>query len=149
MCERPFLPRWRKSDICKVVVEFSSGCDVMRAACTCPAVLGNNGRGKCNLIGGVLFAMKYFTRRGLQKYPEPLSCTSRLSEWVVPRNQSVAARRYDILNPDTKNSTEEKHSSITMPPVPLMKQHSRCCVKVFKTACQLVLFSFFIFHGIV
>ena len=53
----------------KVVVKFSSDCDVMRAACTCPAGLGRNGRGKCNHIGGVLFAMEDFTRRGLQKHP--------------------------------------------------------------------------------
>ena len=76
----------------QVVVEFSPTCDVLRAACTCPAGLGLQGKGKCNHIGGVLFAMEDFIRRGLQNHPEPLTCTSRLSVWVVPRNQSVAAK---------------------------------------------------------
>ena len=44
-----------------------------------------------------MFALEDFTRRGLQKHPEPLSCTSRLSVWVVPRNQSVAAKPLDQI----------------------------------------------------
>ena len=47
----------------RVVVEFTPQCDVSRAACTCPAELGSKGKGKCNHIGGVLFALEYFTRR--------------------------------------------------------------------------------------
>ena len=39
--------------------------------------------------------MEDFIRRGLQNHPEPLTCTSRLSVWVVPRNQSVAAKPLD------------------------------------------------------
>ena len=78
-------------------MEFTPQCDVSRAACTCPAGLGSQGKGKCNHIGGVLFALEDFTRWGLQKHPEPLSCTSRLSVWVVPRNQSVAAKPLDQI----------------------------------------------------
>ena len=79
----------------RVVVEFTPQCDVLRATCTCPAGLGLLGKGKCNHVGGVLFALEDFTRRHLQQHPEPLSCTSRLSVWVVPRNQSVAAKPLD------------------------------------------------------
>ena len=88
------LPSMKKSPY-RVVVEFTPQCDILRSACTCPAGLGMQGKGKCNHIGGVLFALEDFTRRGLQNHPEPLSCTSRLSVWVVPRNQSVAAKPLD------------------------------------------------------
>ena len=79
----------------RVVVEFAPTCDVLRAACTCPAGLGLHGKGKCNHVGGVLFAIEDFIRRGLQNNAEPLTCTSQLSVWVVPRNQSVAAKPLD------------------------------------------------------
>lgn len=88
------LPSMKKNPY-RVIVEFSPQCDILRAACTCPAGLGLEGKGKCNHVGGVLFAVEDFTRRGLQKHAEPLSCTSRLSVWVVPRNQSVAAKPLD------------------------------------------------------
>ena len=90
------LPSMKKNPY-RVVVEFSPQCDVLRAACTCPTGLGLNGKGKCNHVGGVSFAAEDFTRRGLglQKHAEPLTCTSRLSVWVVPRNQSVAAKPLD------------------------------------------------------
>ena len=88
------LPSMKKTPY-RVVVEFTPQCDVLRATCTCPAGLGLLGKGKCNHVGGVLFALEEFTRRHLQQHPEPLSCTSRLSVWVVPRNQSVAAKPLD------------------------------------------------------
>lgn len=88
------LPSMKKTPY-RVVVEFTPQCDVLRATCTCPAGLGLLGKGKCNHVGGVLFALEDFTRRHLQQHPEPLSCTSRLSVWVVPRNQSVAAKPLD------------------------------------------------------
>ena len=88
------LPSMKKTPY-RVVVEFKPQCDIMRAACTCPAGLGLLGKGKCNHVGGVLFALEDFTRQELQKHPEPLSCTSRLSVWVVPRNQSAAAKPLD------------------------------------------------------
>ena len=85
------LPSMKKTPY-RVVIEFSPTCDVLRAACTCPAGLGLQGKGKCNHVGGVLFAIEDFSRRGLQQNPEPLTCISRLSVWIVPRNQSVAAK---------------------------------------------------------
>lgn len=88
------LPSMKKTPY-RVVIEFSPTCDVLRAACTCPAGLGLQGKGKCNHVGGVLFAIEDFSRRGLQQNPEPLTCTSRLSVWIVPRNQSVAAKPLD------------------------------------------------------
>ena len=45
------LPSMKRTPY-KVVVEFSSACDILRAACTCPAGLGLQGKGKCNHIGG-------------------------------------------------------------------------------------------------
>ena len=90
------LPSMKKTPY-RVVVEFRPQCDVSRAACTCPVGLGSQGKGKCNHIGGVLFTLEDFTRRGLQKHPEALSCTSRLSVWVVPRNQSVSAKPLDQI----------------------------------------------------
>lgn len=78
-----------------VVMELTPQCDVSRAACTCPAGLGSQGKRKYNHVGGVLFALEDFTRRGLQKHPEPLTFTSHLSVWVVPCNQSVAAKPLD------------------------------------------------------
>ena len=88
------LPSMKKTPY-RAVVEFSPQCDILRATCTCPAGLGLLGKGKCNHVGGVLFALEDFTRRQLQQHPEPLSCTSRLSLWVFPRNQSVAAKPLD------------------------------------------------------
>ena len=79
----------------RAILEFSPTYDVLRAACTCPAGLGLRGKGKYNHIGGVLFAIEDFIRRGLQNTSEPLTCTSRLSVWVIPRNQSVAAKPID------------------------------------------------------
>ena len=42
-------------------------CDVLRAACTCHAGLGLQGKGKCSHVGGVIFAMEDFSRRGYLK----------------------------------------------------------------------------------
>lgn len=60
-----------------------------------PLDLGYKGKAKCNHVGGVLFAIKDFSRRGLQQNPDPLTRTSRLSVWVVLGNQSVAAKPLD------------------------------------------------------
>jgi len=77
------LPLMKKTPY-RVVIEFSPTCDVLRAACTCPTGVGLQGKGKCNHVGRVLFAIEDFSRRGLQQNPEPLTCTSRLSVWIVP-----------------------------------------------------------------
>ena len=71
----------------------------MQAACSCLAGLGLFGKGKCKHVGGVLFTIEDFTRRGLLKlkHSEPLSCRLRLSVWIVPRNQSVATKPLDLV----------------------------------------------------
>ncbi len=66
-----------------VVLDNNSG-DVCCAACTCPAGSGVFGLGNCNHVGGVLFALEDFNRKGYQKCPPPVSCTSKLSAWNVP-----------------------------------------------------------------
>ena len=87
------LPSMKKTPY-RVVIEFSPTCDVLCAACICPAGLGLQGKGKCNHLG-VLFAIEDLSRRGLQQNPEPLTCTSCLSVWIVPQNQSAAAKPLD------------------------------------------------------
>ncbi|KAK3750796.1 hypothetical protein QZH41_018654, partial [Actinostola sp. cb2023] len=72
----------------KVAIVFSHGNnnEVLKAACKCPAGRGVNGHGQCNHIGGILFAIEDFCRQGLKNHHEPVSCTSRLCSWNVPRN---------------------------------------------------------------
>ncbi|KAI8490451.1 hypothetical protein Bbelb_317190 [Branchiostoma belcheri] len=48
-----------------------------------------DGLGKCTHASGLLFAVEDFTRRGLKSHATPLSCTSMLSVWNVPRNDKV------------------------------------------------------------
>ena len=45
---------------------------------------GLGGFCNCNHVGGVLFALEDFNRKGYQDCPEPVYCTSRLSAWNVP-----------------------------------------------------------------
>ena len=106
-------------------------------------------------MGGVLFALEDFTRRGLQKHPEPLSCTSRLSVWVVPRNQCVAAKHLDqILIRKIrygKKNIPLKLKLIKFDPRP-PQQHNRDEGR-FKTLSEslqncLPSCSFFLFHDI-
>ncbi|XP_019616696.1 PREDICTED: uncharacterized protein LOC109464203 [Branchiostoma belcheri] len=54
---------------------------------TCPG-----GLGKCNHIGGLLFAIEAFNKTELRDNPTPVSSTSRLSVWNVPRNDKVEAQ---------------------------------------------------------
>jgi len=136
------LPSMKKTPY-RVVVEFTPQCDFLRAACTCPAGLGSHGKGKCNHVGGVLFALEDFTRRGLQNHSEPLSCTSRLSVRVVPRNQSVAAKPLDRIL--------IKPKGIKFDPRP--PQQRKIDEERFKTFSEnlqncLASSSFFLFHDI-
>lgn len=39
---------------------------------------GENGMGRCNHIGGIIFAIEDFNRCGLREKDEPVSCTSKL-----------------------------------------------------------------------
>ena len=74
-----------KRTLYKTIVQVSnSSGDVCSAACTCLSGIGLGGFGNCNHIGGVLFALKDFNRKGLQQSPDPVSCTSKLSAWNVP-----------------------------------------------------------------
>ena len=148
------LPSMKKTPY-RVVVEFSPQCDILRATCTCPAGLGLLGKGKCNHVGGVLFALEDFTRQGLQQYPEPLSCTSRLSVWVVPRNQSVAAKPLDQI---LIRKIRFGKKSIRMQPKlikfdPRAPQHRIRDVERFQTLGEnlqscLASSSFFLFHDL-
>lgn len=71
--------------------------DVCSAACTCPAGIGLGGFGSCNHVGGVLFALEDFNRKGFQKCSEPVSCTSLLCSWNVPaRSLSQIAKPVPI-----------------------------------------------------
>ena len=64
--------------------------------CTCPAGAGLGCFGNCNHIGGVLFALEDFNRKGYQDCPEPVSCTSKLCAWNVPTSfVSVAPKSID------------------------------------------------------
>lgn len=51
--------------------------------------LGLNGTGKCNHIGGLLFAITDFHEKGLHQQTDKVSCTSKLNGWIVPRNLTV------------------------------------------------------------
>ena len=148
------LPSMKKIPY-RVIVEFSPQCDILRAACTCPTGLGLAGKGKCNHVGGVLFAVEDFTRRGLQKHAEPLSCTSRLSVWVVPRNQSVAAKPLDQvlirkIRFGKKNIRLQPKIIKFDPRAPNQRNKEG---ESFKTLCEslqncLPASSFFLFHDI-
>ena len=77
-----------RSKLYKVIVKLSSDGTVCSAACTCPAGIGIGGFGNCNHVGGVLFGLEDFNRKGLKEVPSSSSCTSKLSAWNVPRNSS-------------------------------------------------------------
>ena len=79
-----------KRTLYKIFLKLSnSSGDVLSAACTCPAGIGLGGFGNCNHVGAVLFALEDFNRKGLQKFPEPVSCTSMLSSWNVPSASQI------------------------------------------------------------
>ena len=58
---------------------------------------GENGFGRCNHVGGIIFAVEDFTRCGLKEHDVPVSCTSRLCGWNVPRNIRVDAQPIDRI----------------------------------------------------
>ena len=58
---------------------------------------GVNGLGHCNHVGGILFAIEDFCRRGLKEHEEPVSCTSRLCSWNAPRNVQVDPKPVDNI----------------------------------------------------
>ena len=84
--------------VTKSLLNFSrSSADVCTAACTCPAGTGTNCLGKCNHVGAILFSMEDFNRKGLKEFHEPLTCTSRLSKWNVPRDSSSVPAPIDSV----------------------------------------------------
>ena len=102
----------------KVLVKLCSrSSDVCSAACTCPAGIGINGLGNCNHVGGILFALEDFNRRGLQGFSSPISCTSRLSSRNVPIRtfnpcpiDEVVIQKIRFAN-DIASSNSSKHKS--------------------------------------
>ena len=74
----------------RVIVKLSrSSGNVCSAACTCPAGTGIGGFGNCNHVGGVLFGLEDFNRKGRKDLLSTnTSCTSKLSSWNVPRDNS-------------------------------------------------------------
>ena len=55
----------------RAVLEFSPTFDVLRTACMYPTGLEIRGKGKCNQIRGVLFAIEDFIRRRFQNNSKP------------------------------------------------------------------------------
>ena len=102
-----------------------------------------------------MFAVEDFTRRGLQKHAETLSCTSRLSVWVVPCNQSVAAKPLDQvlirkIRFEKKNIRLQPKIIKFDPRAPNQRTKEE---ESFKTFCEnfqncLPASSFFLFHDI-
>lgn len=58
---------------------------------------GVSGLGKCNHVGGILFATEDFCRQGLKESTDPITCTSRLCEWNVPRKMKVDPKPVDDI----------------------------------------------------
>ncbi|XP_065060444.1 uncharacterized protein LOC135687729 [Rhopilema esculentum] len=92
--KKPRQPRIKasmKKNLYKVTVKLSSESgNVCAAASSCPAGIGLGAFGHSNHVGGILFALEDFNRCGLQEFPSPVSCTSRLSAWNVPNFSSLA-----------------------------------------------------------
>ena len=63
----------------------------------CPAGSALGGFGNCNHVGGVLFALEDFNRKGLHQSKEPVPCTSKLSAWNVPSSSVATASIDDII----------------------------------------------------
>ena len=144
------LPSMKKTKL----LSSSRLLDVLHAACTSPPGLGLQGKRKCNHIGGVLFAIEEFIHRGLQNNPELLTCTSRLSVWVAPCNQSVAAKPVGKVL--IRKIMFGKKNIRTQPKIinfdPRAPQEQICDDESFKNPCGalqncLPASSFFLFHN--
>jgi hypothetical protein len=56
-----------------------------------------DGFGHRNHVGGLLFALEDFGRKGLKEHENPVSCTSKLCQWNAPRNLKVEPSTIDAL----------------------------------------------------
>ena len=83
--------------------------------CFCLNRRGLNGLERCYHIGGVIFATKDFSRCGLKDHDEPISCTSRLCTWNIPRNMRVEPKPIDkiVLKKICYGKTNSTASKIT------------------------------------
>ena len=85
-----------KNKCYNVIVKFIRESErIIAAACTCPAGSSINCLGKCNHVGATLFALEDFNRKDFKTFVEPLTCTSQLSKWNVPRDSSFNAAPID------------------------------------------------------
>ena len=60
--------------------------DIVTTACICPVGSSAMCLEKCNHVGAILFALEVFNRKNFKAFVEPLTCTSQLSKWNVPRD---------------------------------------------------------------
>ena len=63
----------------KVLVILDSSGNNSSAACICPPGSGLGGFGNCNHVGGVLFALEDFNKKGYHQWTDPVSNKSKLS----------------------------------------------------------------------
>ena len=85
-----------KNKCYNVIVKFIRELeDIIAAACTCPAGSSIKCLGKCKHVGAILFALEDFKRKHLKTFVEPLTCTSQLSKWNVPRDSSTNRAPFD------------------------------------------------------
>ena len=82
--------------------------------------------------------MEDFSKRGLQQNSEPLTCTSRLSVWIVPQCCRETARQ----STDQKNQIWKGHHNSELETLKASKSFVVNC----KIVCHLV--NCFLFHGI-
>ena len=58
-----------RSKFYKVIIKLPEDGNVCSAACTCPAGVSIGGFGNCNHVGGILFGLEDFNRKGLKELP--------------------------------------------------------------------------------
>ena len=79
-----------KTKCYNVIVKFiRESEDINAAACTCPGGSSIKCLGNCNHVGAIFFALEDFYRTNLKTFVEPLTCTTQLSKWNVPRDSST------------------------------------------------------------
>ena len=145
-----------RAKIYKVIIKLSSSDgSVCSAACTCPAGVGIGGFGNCNHVGGVLFGLEDFNRRGLKSLPIPQSCTSKLSAWNIPRDSSSTPAPIDQVVIKKVSFGQDTEKEVP-PKINLYDPRMKCdrnldgdCFKTLqsKLSASLPNSCFFLFHG--